>query len=171
MRRFERISDQLYNWSDKYEEFSRKAAPESRGSHPSTSSDEARVFTRISDRALQKVRQSWLPMRGRPWPWSQILLVGEPPRPPSRDDLRSAVVRESGRSLPGKFSRSPCVAGRNLRNQSRVTETAGRLLERCDGARAHSSPEVYRSVDGRNRRGQHDSRLFPFETRQRGVAR
>ena len=116
------LSDQLYKWSDIYEESichittQKKESPgppttASRG-HPS----------RISDRTLQEMRKTWLPMCQRARAWAQILSFNKSNREKSSDGLCSPGLLRASRSLPGELSINQGNPERNLRYQLRTSQ-------------------------------------------------
>lgn len=168
MKRNAGESDQLYDWSERREGTSQEIAPASRKPYPATAVDKSRVFTGLAHRAVQEVRQAWVQMCPRTRARSQILLVGEHSRASSGDDLRAAGLPKPGREIPGESSGCPRSIGRDLRSQPRVTTTTGRFLKNGYGIGIYTSDNVYRSVQSRNRGGQHDSGSSLFARTKEG---
>ncbi len=95
----------------------------------------------VSHRALQSLRQGWLPLCGRQGAWSQILPVGELPGRTPTDGLRTAGVRAPGARAPEQPAAGARDPGADLRDQSRaITSARGALNGRGERqGRAHTS--------------------------------
>ena len=129
MNLFIRISDQLYNWSEKNGKSIDKFAPASRESHSTASSNEAGIFKGVVDRAIQEVWEAWLQMRERSGAWAEILSLGKHAQKSSGDDLRAAGLCRSSPELSFESSRSSRAVGGDLRNQPRTVEESREVLE------------------------------------------
>jgi len=128
MKKDRLLSDQLYMWSDSYEKsicctFTEKTksigpATTSYGSHSS----------RVSDRTLQKMWKSWLPVCQRTRTWAQILSFHKSNEKKSSDGLCPSELSRASRSLPGELSINQGNPQRNLRYQLRTSASQGAIV-------------------------------------------
>ena len=111
------ISDQLLAWSvhcdrQAYCRFTRTAREADQAA-----STIAQYFTGLAHRALQTLRQSQLPLRAGPRPWSQVLSLRELPREAAANGLRSGGVQRAGQCFTVGLSTCTRDSGRDLRDQ------------------------------------------------------
>jgi hypothetical protein len=116
------LSDQLFKWSDTYEESichittQKKKSPgpptTARRGHPS----------RVSDRTLQEMWKTRLPVCQRTGTRAQILSFDKPNREKPSDGLYPPGLLRAGRSLPGELSINQGNPERNLRYQLRASQ-------------------------------------------------
>ena len=141
------LSDQLLTWSDNYEESichiitqkKKSFGPPTttRGGHPS----------RISDRTLQEMWKTRLPVCQRARTWAQILSLNKPNRKEPSDGLYPPGLLRASRSLPGELSINQENPKRNLRYQLRTSAPQGATVGNKHVLRAHCKH--------RHRRGSH----------------
>jgi len=122
------LSDQLITWSDNYEESichiitqkKKSSGPPTtaRGGHPS----------RISDRTLQEMWKTRLPVCQRTRTWAQILSFHKSNEKKSSDGLCPSELSRASRSLPGELSINQGNPQRNLRYQLRTSASQGAIV-------------------------------------------
>jgi hypothetical protein len=155
------LSDQLYNWSDNYDEtaLSRVAktaeCPDPGPAAPGTPP------ARIVDRALQTLRKAGLSVRQRTRPRPQVLPVGQPDGRPARDGLRASRAPRTGRGRSGEPPARPADTQRDLPDKPRIASSSRTPV----GNRDVSRPGHLRPSGGHGGR-QHDPR--PAEGRAAG---
>ena len=147
MKKDRLLSDQLYMWSDTYEESichitTQKAESPcppatARRGHPS----------RISDRTLQEMWKIRLSVCPRTRPWAQILSLDKPNRKKPSDGLYPPGLLRASRSLPGELSINQGNPERNLRYQLRTSQPQREAV-----GHPHAFRHCYRH---RHRRGRH----------------
>jgi hypothetical protein len=157
MRNFGELSDQLNNWSDTNDKSTAKSTPPQSGSYSATTLSGAGVSSGFPDRALQKVRQAWVQVRGGSWPWSEILSFCEYSWAAPGNDLRTPRVFETGGVLLEQSCGCAGDSGRNLRNQSQAAQDPREVLGVRFGLYIVESPGVPRSIGYRSFSSQHDS--------------
>ncbi len=156
----DRMSDQLYTWSDEEHKFNDDVAPPPRHSATSAAIPEAGVPEGLADRALQEVRQGRLQVRAWPGARSQVLPVAKYSWGAAGDGVRAAGLCRAGRGLSCKPLNGSQAVGGDLRDQPRAAETEGGVVA------AGHEPYVFRECPtsrgffgcGRPR-GQYDSGL------------
>ena len=155
-------SDQLYTWSDIYEESichiitQKKKSPSppaiTRRGHPS----------RISDRTLQEMWKTRLPVCQRTGTRAQILSFDKPNREESSDGLYPPGLLRAGRSLPGELSINKEDPERNLRYQLRTSQPQREAV-----GNTYEFRHCYRH---RHRRGRHVGCQYDHRTVKGSVA-
>lgn len=149
MKKDRLFSDQLYRWSDNYEEsICRIITQKKKGSGPPTSARGDRP-SRISDRTLQEMWKARLPVCQRTGTWAQILSFNKSNRKKSSDGLYSPGLLRTSRSLPGELSINQRNPERNLRYQLRTSPSQGTTV-----VNKHVLRHCYRHRY-RHRRGRH----------------
>ena len=115
-------SDQLYKWSDTHEEsICHITTQKKKSSGPPTTAGRG-YPSRISDRTLQEMWKTWLPVCQRIGTRAQILSFDKPNREESSDGLCPPGLLRAGRSLPGELSINKEDPERNLRYQLRTSQ-------------------------------------------------
>lgn len=158
------LSDQLLTWSDIYEESichiiaqkKKSSGPPTtaRGGHPS----------RISDRTLQEMWETRLPVCQRTRTWAQILSFNKPNRKKPSDGLYTPGLLRASRSLPGKLSINQENPERNLCYQLRTSQS-----QRETVGNKHVFWHCYRHKH-RHRRGSHVGCQYDRRTVKGSVA-
>src|SRR5437763_14134175 len=142
-------SDQLYTWSDKYTKTAyghlAKTPPSSSAPIAPTPGHPAR----LPYRALQTMRQAGMQMRRRPWPWPQVLSVGELPGLAAANGLRAAGVICASGGVPGQLPPSPRDPGSDLRDQPRTAAPPRGALKAYYAPNAFCPPHTDRCGIGR----------------------
>ena len=144
-----RISDHVYDWSDRPRAGLGCGFASTSCNPDQTASSAGSFAPRFGDRAIQAVRQPELPLCEGAWAWPEALLVGESSWGATCDGIRSRRLPTAGQRLPGQ---SPTGAGRargDLRDQpgtaspQRVAGVGGDRNERARGSRGrgHSGRE------------------------------
>lgn len=149
------LSDQLYNWSDKYEENDCPVAIEAHHASKTAFRVEVSLTSRLSHRTLQALREAGLQMCGGQGPRAEVLRFCEQAGKPPRDGLRFPGTRTKSPSLSRKLSTTQRCARRDLGYQSRTSPTQRGLLALTDD----SNNSRHRYSDSRRFSGQHDSSL------------
>lgn len=121
-------SDQLNKWSDINEREVNKIAPAETKSTPARTVPLAGHIAWIAYRAIQALRQAWMQMCGRTWPWSQVLPVHKPTREEAGDGLYSRGTPEKGGRIFGKLPQGKRDSQRTLRHQPRAFTPQGAFL-------------------------------------------
>src|SRR5712671_100953 len=113
-------SDQFSTWSDEYTKraYGRPAKTSQSSSAPIAPTPGHPA--RLPYRALQTMRQAGMQMRRRPWPWPQVLSVGELPGLAAANGLRATGLLRANGGVPGQLSPSPRGLGGSLRDQPRT---------------------------------------------------
>ncbi len=116
------LSDQLLRWSDNYEEsICHIITQKKKGSGPPTTARRSHP-SRISDRTLQEMWKTRLPVCQRTRAWAQILSFNKPNREKSSDGLYPPGLLRASRSLLGELSSNQRNPERNLRYQLRTSQ-------------------------------------------------
>jgi hypothetical protein len=155
------LSDQLYNWSDIYDEtvvshIAKTAeCPDPGPAAPGTPP------ARIVDRTLQTLRKAGLSLRQRTRARPQVLPVGQPDGRPARDGLRASRSPRTGRGGTGEPPARPADTERDLPDQPRTASSSRTPVGNTDVFR----PGHPRPPGGHGGR-QHDPR--PAEGRAAG---
>ena len=158
MKKYIVKSDQFKDWSEREKNGKEKSEATQFRYFPPLSSTGTQVSPRFPNRALQKVRKSWLQVCNWPRPWPQILSLGKHAGTSSGNDLCSPGICKTRRSLSRESFGSPEISGRNLRDQSGAFEVAGRFLRACARNRlVCKSSGVCRSGGDWNFGSQYDS--------------
>jgi len=156
------FSDQLYRWSDNYEEsICHIITQKKKGSGPPTSARGGRP-SRISDRTLQEMWKTWLPLCQRARTRAQILSFNKPNKKKSSDGLCPSELSRASRSLPGELSINQRNPERNLRYQLRTSPSQGATV-----GNKHVLRHCYRH---RYRRGRHVGCQYDQRTSKGRVA-
>lgn len=125
MKKDSLFSDQLYKWSDNYEEsLCHIITQKKKGSGPPTSAHGSRP-SRVSDRTLQEMWKARLPVCQRTRTRAQILSFNKSNRKKSSNGLCPSELSRASRSLPGELSNNQKNPERNLRYQLRTSSSQG----------------------------------------------
>lgn len=163
MKKNRLISDQLYTWSDIYEESIRRIITQkakssgppttTRGGHPS----------RISNRTLQEMWKTGLPLCQRAGTWAQILSFHQPNREEASDGLYPPRLLRTSRSLLGELPIHQRDSKRNLCDQLRTSQSQRETVR---------SKHVFQPCcRHRHRRGRHIGCQYDQRTVKEGAAR
>jgi hypothetical protein len=152
-------SDQFETWSDKNPEPAHRSFAETPPGSPAPTASAPSHPPRFSHRALQTMRQASMQMRRRPWPWPQVLLVGQLSRLAAADGLRAAgVVRANGRA-PSQLPSSPRDPGGDLRDQPRTAAPPRGALRARHALSGFCHPDAVRCGIGWRAPGQYAGSL------------
>lgn len=122
MKKNRLISDQLYKWSDTYEEsICHIITQKKKGPGPSATAHRGHP-SRISNRTLQEMWETWLPLCQRARTWAQILSFHQPNREKSSDGLYPPRLLRTSRSLSGELPSHQRNPKRNLCDQLRTSQ-------------------------------------------------
>ena len=136
------ISDQFYNWSDKY---AKQTYLHSSTKTKNASAAHARLdccSAGLPHRTLQALWKTWVQLCQRPRPWSQVLPFGQQTGQKARDGLCSPRLFGKSKRASREFSQNKINSGGALRDQSRTPAAQGEALVRappcslrgqCDG--------------------------------------
>jgi hypothetical protein len=153
MELFERLSDQLFNWSDKNDKTNKSATSPSDANQ--TPSELGPGSTQgLVDRTLQKMRKTRLQVCRGARSRTKVLLVCEHAGRPSGDDLCPAGILAAGGGASGESRGGPRGDRRDLRNQPRASAAAGRAVRHGSRLRC-----IHRIFCGCNPCRQHDREL------------
>ncbi len=124
------FSDQLYNWSEKNEEtFQPRTTKTPQGVASKTAAPRPNP-PRLTHRTLQTLRKTWLQVRRRTRPWTQVLSLGDANSRQTSDGLRPLGLPRRGGHLAGQLPVSSRDSRGTLQNQPRAAtqkrETVGR---------------------------------------------
>ena len=156
------FSDQLYTWSDTYEEsICHIITQKTKGSGPATTARGGHP-SRISDRTLQEMWKTRLPVCQRARAWAQILSFNQPNRKKPSDGLCTPGLLRTSRSLPGELSINKEDPKRNLRYQFRTSQPQREAV-----GNTHAFRHCYRH---RHRRGCHVGCQYDHRTVKGSVA-
>lgn len=125
----EMVSDQLYDWSDIQEQERVLLAKEAPSARWPTVTVRSRTSW-LSHRAIQTLRQTWLPLCEWTRTRTQVLPVDQSIRSSTRDALCSTKLAGASRALPDRLSEGSRNPGRDCEHQPRALEAAGAFLER-----------------------------------------
>ena len=152
-------SDQFETWSDKNPEPAHRSFAETPPGSPAPTASAPSHPPRFSHRALQTMRQARMQMRRRPWPWPQVLLVGQLSRLAAADGLHTAgVLRANGR-VPVQLPSSPRDPRSHLRDQPRTAAPTRGALRACHAPSGFCHPDADRCGIGRHAPGQYAGSL------------
>jgi hypothetical protein len=155
-------SDQLYTWSDTYEEsICHIITQKTKGSGPATTARGGHP-SRISDRTLQEMWKTRLPVCQRARAWAQILSFNQPNRKKPSDGLCAPGLLRTSRSLPGELSIHQRNPERNLCYQFRTFPPQRETVRN-----KHVFRPCYRH---RYRRGRHIGCQYDPRTIKRSIA-
>ena len=149
----QKLSDQLKDWSDDNVRTTfLHAATSSPAPTRSTPVSRGRSAG-LADRTIQALWQAGLPVRPRPWPWAQVLLVGEPNWRPAPDGLRTPGRSRAGHSVSGELPTDPARPRGALRDQPRaVAATRDFLTGNHEPAYHADRPRASRRAGGQHGR-------------------
>jgi hypothetical protein len=160
------LSDQYGYWSAFFAETIAPSAPESAQDPPAPTAALGCHPSRLTYRALQTLRQTWMQMcagtRTRP----QVLPLRQPAGINAGDGLCSAGGPRLGRSIPRELSFSPRDSRSDLQYQSRTAPSQGASIEK---RRVHRKAYILgcspdRSPPGGHSHRQHAGNLTPAKT-------
>jgi len=161
MKKDRLISDQLYTWSDIYEESIRHIITQkTKSSGPPTTAHGGHP-SRVSDRTLQEMWKTWLPLCQRARTWAQILSFDKPNREKPSDGLYPPGLLRTSRSLPGELSIHQGNPERNLRYQLRTSQPQREVV-----GNTHAFRHCCRH---RHRRGRHVGCQYDHRTAKGSV--
>ena len=121
-------SDQLNKWSDIHEEsICHITTQKKKSSGPPTTTHGVHP-SRISDRTLQEMRKTRLPVCQRKGTRAQILSFDKSNREKPSDGLYPPGLLRASRSLPGELSINQGNPERNLRYQLRTSQPQGEAV-------------------------------------------
>ena len=156
------LSDQLLTWSDNYEEsICHIIAQKKKSSGPPTTTGGGHP-SRISDRTLQVMWKTRLPVCQRTRTWALILSFNKPNRKEPSDGLYTPGLLRASRSLPGELSINQGNPKRNLRYQLRTSAPQGATVGNKHVLRDH--------YKHRHRRGRHVGCQYDRRTVKGSVA-
>ena len=114
------LSDQLYTWSDEHTHGTRCCTSQT-PQRPCASAAVPPIDpARLSNRAIQAMRQAGMQMRRWSGAWTQVLSVSELSRPASADGLRAPGGSWASFGISCQLSADARDSRRNLRDQPRV---------------------------------------------------
>lgn len=114
------LSDQLNTWSDIHERaFDHSAQTQAQAAAAQTAPAGGGT-TRLSDRALQTLRQTRLQVCQWSGTWAEVLFVGQPNRCTSGDGLRSPAHAGPSNAVPCQLPHHPRHTRSTVRNQPGV---------------------------------------------------
>jgi len=117
-------SDQLYDWSEGLEPIHGFGAAEEARSIGRAATCVRRGSAGHVAREIQAVRETWLQLRRRIRPWSEVLPICEPSQCAPGNAVRPVGVPGAGGSPGRELPRSPECDRPGLRDQSGTTETS-----------------------------------------------
>lgn len=124
------LSDQLYTWSDEYTNeigCCTSQAPQ----RPCASATAPSIYpARLSNRAIQAMRQAGMQMCRWSGAWTQVLSFGELSGPASADGLRAPRGLWASFGVSRQLSADARDSGRDLRDQPRVVASSRGALTR-----------------------------------------
>ena len=122
------FSDQLYRWSDIYEESICRIITQKKKGSGSPASARGGHPPRIPDRTLQEMWKTRLPVCQRTRTRAQILSFNKSNEKKSSDGLCPSELSRASRSLPGELSINQKNPERNLRYQLRTSPSQGAIV-------------------------------------------
>jgi len=143
------VSDQFLAWSDENIETDHRRLAKAPPSAPAPIAPTQSGPAGFPHRALQALWQARLQMRRRPRSWSQVLSVGELPRPASANGLCPARVLRAGERVAGQLPPRPPDPGGDLRDQPRAPTPSREALKDRHERSAVIPPCTDRSGTGR----------------------
>lgn len=123
------VSDQSHDWSDLREQkrfLSAKEAPSARWPTVTVRSP----TSRLSHRAIQTLRKTWLPLCKWTRTRTEVLPVDQSSRSSTRDALCSTRLAGASRALSERVSKGSRNPRRDSEHQPRALEAARAFLER-----------------------------------------
>ena len=152
-------SDQLYAWSDKYQEAAHNRITKAPQRSPAPIAPAPSYPARVPHLALQTLRQAGLQMCRRPRPWPQVLPVGQLSGLAAANGLRTAGVLRANCGVPVELPPSPRDLRDDLRDQPRTASPSRGALKGCHERSTSSPPRIDRSGFGRRAPRQYARRL------------
>jgi hypothetical protein len=126
-------SDQSYTWSDETKERATSHLAQTPHSSSAPIAPAQSHPAWFPDRALQTMRQARMQVRRRPWPWPQVLSIGELPGLAATNGLRTARGSRANGGVPCQLSPSPRDLRGDLRDQPRTAAPSrGTLKHHCE---------------------------------------
>jgi hypothetical protein len=159
MNLYQVSSDQLYTWSDTYEEEIRFRSPQTPASTAAPTAAAGRHSARVADRALQTLRQAWLQMRQRSWPRPQILFVSKLPGVAPANGLCAAGRLRPDQGVCGQLPAGSRYPRGNIRDQPRTAAPPRSALRTGYGSCFHLAQPIVRRAIGRRNIGQYARRV------------
>jgi hypothetical protein len=164
------VSDQSYNWSDQY---ATKIYCHSPAKTKKAPAKPARLGCRapgLPHRTLQALWKTRVQLRPGPWPWPQVLPLGQQAGTEARDGLCPARLFGKSQRASGQFPQDKNDLGGALRDQSRAPAAQGEAVVRapacslrgqCDGNISGRCRTDLHSLRQHARRGA-EKRRWPF---------
>jgi hypothetical protein len=124
------LSDQLYIWSDPYEnKINFNPSAKKKNADKKTASFRSH-FTGIFNRALQALWQARMQVCPNAGTWPEILSIGQQTQTETGNGLHPFGLSSASGRIYRKFSPHKNDFGRALRNQPRADKAAGKTLAR-----------------------------------------
>ena len=143
MKKSKGPSDQLRKGSARYDEgIYGKAAQAVSGTYQTAWIDRAQSAARVSDRALQAVRQAWLQVCPGAGSWAEVLSVGEPGRRATPDGVCAEGLGGGGGAPSGESAGVSPGPGRALRDKQGAAEAAGEVIAGSDESQQQAGSGV-----------------------------
>ena len=120
-----RISDHVYDWSDRLRAGLGCGFASTSCNPDQTASASESFAPGFGDRAIQAVREPGMSLCEGPWTWSEALLVGQSSWRATCDGVRSRCLPRAGQRLLGESSTSPRCARGDLRDQPGTSPPQG----------------------------------------------
>jgi len=152
-------SDQLYTWSDKSTESTRRRFAETPPRSPAPTASASSDPPRFSHRALQTMRQAGMQMRRQPGSRPQVLFVGQLSRLAAANGLRAAGGVRANSRVPGQLPSSPRDPRGDLRDQPRTAPPTRGALKACHAPNGFCHPDAVRCGIGWRAPGQYAGSL------------
>jgi len=162
MKKNRLVSDQLYKWSDIYEESICHIITQKKKSPCSPATARRGHPSRISDRTLQEMWKARLPVRQGAGTRAQVLSFDKPSREKPSDGLCPPGLLRASRGLSGELSSNQGNPERNLRYQLRTSQPQTEVV-----GNTHVFRHCYRH---RHRRGRHVGCQYDHRTVKGSVA-
>jgi len=127
------VSDQYFNWSDTHGRKNVLPVATTAKAAAAESGPRRDGASRLSDRALQALRQAGVQMRPGTRPWTEVLSVGQPPRQSSGYGLCAARPSRAGSAVPFQLPEDSGGSRPAVRDQSRTASASRTSVGVGDG--------------------------------------